>query len=394
MRIHYFVPTFYPEETGFAIAFKNLCLSIIDIPEIEKIIVYSPIKPEKTELHEKIEVRLVEKHIFASKFINLFGEKLGLMVINIFLSAWFKKLDFKNTDLIFVESIFLSYLSLFLARKVGKEKVITRVHGCLPEIAVWTKDKKRNVLVNYLMQTDKIAVTTYHYIEYLIENFNFRQDNSKRFYIIPNTVKFKENSKSFLKTEKLSILQLGRMDDNGYFQKGFQDVLQGLHYLETIMSDKDLKDIKYTSIGNGKNYLEFSKKLDQLEKIESASYETLSNIEVQEQIASADVILLPSRYEGMSMFATEALAKGKVFIYTSNGGLRDMIIDNFNGFSVRTFDYIQIAEAIKTLFYNRSKIDEFGKNSINLFEKEFSYEVVKNKFSVIIKDFLTEKTIK
>ncbi|WP_086476185.1 glycosyltransferase family 4 protein [Arenibacter amylolyticus] len=385
MTIFYFVPAFLPKETGFSIAFKNFCLSILDNERIEQLYVISP-EDNPPLIHSKIRYIYFDKYIWCERLVKYLGPHIGSIIINLYLRFWIKQLnvDEKNS-LFFVESVLLSYLSFFLHKKYKYTPTVTRIHGALPEVAIWTGEKLRRDLMKLLLKTKNISVTTYHYIDYLKTYFSLKQDNEIKFFIIPNSLPKVKVNNSTKRNNKLKLMQLGRMDKQGYFQKGFQDTLQAFYYLETIYSPRDLADIECTFIGNGDLSNEFKKHLSKLKYIKTKLLTSISNDKVQLELDRSDVILMPSRYEGMSMFATEALAKGKAFIFTSDGGMRDMIFNNYNGISIRPFDYLELAKAILDLKNSSSKIDLFSSNSIKLFNQEFSHEKTNEKFDVLLK---------
>jgi glycosyltransferase involved in cell wall biosynthesis len=388
MVIHYIVPAFAPEESGFAIAFKNFCFSIIERDDIEKIIVYSPEKLEMV-LHPKIETVHSKKLVKSSFFIRNFSNIIGYLLAKVYLLTWlksFKSINIESNDIIFVESLYLAHISLMLEKMYPKTQVVTRIHGSFPEVAFWNRDRYRLYVMGLIYKTRNIAVTTYHYIDYLNTKFKPSVDNKRRYYIVPNTLPKASLIKNKTAIGITKLLQLGRMGEFGYFQKGFQDVIQALFYLEETQNIETLESIEYTVIGSGPFMEEFLGKTKKIKHIKIRHYSSLPNIEVQKEVDYSSLILIPSRFEGMSMFATEVLAKGKPFIFTSDGGMMDMIKDGVNGVSVRPFDYIAIAEAILSFKHNPNKINEFSNNSIELFNKEFSYENVNRKFGVLLKD--------
>ena len=389
MKIHYIVPDFHPNETGFAIAFKNLCLAIIERDEIEEIIVYtSTVFKKDLVLHPKIKLEYYptpkKSLFFILKFPNFFGYFLSKIYLTPFVNMLKAKIN--KGDMIFLESIFIGHLSLILENKFKEINVITRIHGSFPEVAKIHNVKGRLYSMKLVSKLKNIAVTTYHYIDYLNMNFIQNTTNDRKYFIIPNTLP-KDNifglNRNF--NSKLKILQLGRMDEFGYYQKGFNDVLQSLFYLEETQEGQTLNGIEYTCIGSGTMDVHFQNQLKKIKNISVRYFQKLKNDDVQKEILQADIILLPSRYEGMSMFGTEALKMGKAFIFTSDGGLRDMIFDGYNGISVRPFDYLQISEAILKFKNNPKLIDDYSNNSIELFNEKFTHEKVNELFGILLK---------
>lgn len=387
MKIHYVAPTFAPKNTGFAIAFYNIVKVFADIDKVNSIIVYTP-EEDGPFISEKVSYVRLSKVQKTNKFVKLFGKRIGLTATKIFMGDELNKIKLEKDDFILVESIFLSHIAALLMKKYGEDRVVTRVHGALPEVAHWTKEKFRNNMMDLFLKSKLIAVTTYHYVDYLCEHFKMLQTNKRKFVILPNTLpKVKEDDKILKHVdalERLNIIQLGRMDEYGFFQKGFQDTFQALLLLSRKLKKEDLERIHYTVIGNGALQPEFSEQLKKVEHVQIREFQQLENTEVLSEIEKADVVLLPSRYEGMSMFATEALSKGKAFIFTNDGGMRDMIFDGVNGLAVRVFDYEQIAEAIITYLKNPKMIHEYSHNSYEIFNEKFSDIAVKPRAELLV----------
>jgi len=173
------------------------------------------------------------------------------------------------------------------------------------------------------------------------------------------------------------------MDDNGFLQKGFQDTLQALFLIENLIGEK-AKSIKVTFIGKGNKVKDFTKDLNKLKHVSYDFFESLPNTEVKEKTKESDVVLMPSRFEGMSMFATECLSLGKAFIFTNDGGMRDMIFDNVNGISIRPFDYVQMANAVMAFMKNKNMVADFSKASLDIFQDKFSDKAVLNLFDTFL----------
>ena len=91
------------------------------------------------------------------------------------------------------------------------------------------------------------------------------------------------------------------------------------------------------------------------------------------------------------MFATEALAVGRAFVYTDNNGLREMIRNRQNGIAVKAFDYLSMASAIRQYVENPDLIIEYGKRSRELFEEEYTYEKIAKKSMVALNTITTTR---
>tara|TARA_B110000091_G_C13800231_1_gene469872 strand:- start:220 stop:1389 length:1170 start_codon:yes stop_codon:yes gene_type:complete len=385
MKIHYIVPTFAPNPTGFAIAFFNLVKAFENNERLTEVIIYTP-ESEEPYISDKVKYVYLKNLAKSNQLISKFGKLLGKFLTKVYLRKQLKSIEFVEGDLIFVESIFLSHISVILANKYGQDNVITRIHGALPEIAHWTKDPFRNRMMDFTLELNNIAVTTYHYINYFHRYFNTKNVINTNYFIIPNTLPniIIEEVRPSNSNNKIKLIQLGRMDKLGFFQKGFQDTLQALIYLEENLEFEFCENIELTIIGSGDFHNVYKKKLKKLKKVKVTVYESLSNTGVKKEVEESDLILLPSRFEGMSMFATECISIGKPFIFTDDGGLCDMIFDEVNGLAVRPYDYLAIADAIMRYQKNPELLALHSLNSKKIFQEKFSYSKVSKLFDLMI----------
>jgi glycosyltransferase involved in cell wall biosynthesis len=94
--------------------------------------------------------------------------------------------------------------------------------------------------------------------------------------------------------------------------------------------------------------------------------------EVQEILASADVVTLPSLAEGLPLAILEAMAASKPIVATPVGGVPDAVEDGTNGLLVPPGDDAALAGAIGRLLVDRDLAMTMGRNARARVEKEFS----------------------
>lgn len=240
------------------------------------------------------------------------------------------------------------------------------------------------------METENIATTTYHYIDFIKKYLkDYTKLRNKKFFIIPNTFVDdtqelkKDNINVLADNGSIRLLQLGRMDERGYYYKGFNDTVQALLYLEKSNS-KAAQRIDFTSIGSGVHLSNYLNSMSKLNFVNHTHHESLTNTLVKREIAEADVILMPSRNEGMSMFVVECIKQGKPFIFTDGeNGLREVLVDGFNGIGVESFNYLQIKRALEYLEKNRGEINRMSDNSIQHYQDNYSNSSIAELFAVM-----------
>lgn len=94
-------------------------------------------------------------------------------------------------------------------------------------------------------------------------------------------------------------------------------------------------------------------------------------------LASADMFVLNTGYEGFSHQVLEAMSAGVPVITTSVGGNREIVVQGQNGFLVRYNDEFNLVEAIKTLWRQTELRDHLianGRHTVAAFSIEKMYD--------------------
>jgi glycosyltransferase involved in cell wall biosynthesis len=104
--------------------------------------------------------------------------------------------------------------------------------------------------------------------------------------------------------------------------------------------------------------------------------------EVKEAISAATFVCISSKKEALSLVALQALSLGTPVITTENGGVQELIRDNFNGFVIQ--EDFQIVPKLETLLEER-RYSELSANCLRESTK-YSHELHSEKFAKIIAD--------
>jgi len=91
---------------------------------------------------------------------------------------------------------------------------------------------------------------------------------------------------------------------------------------------------------------------------------------------NALVTMVCSRYETFSIALVESLAAGCPTVATAVGGMKEIIIDDFNGLLAESESAESIAEKVLSLIDDPEKMQRLSKNAIEDCKKRFSPEVV------------------
>jgi glycosyltransferase involved in cell wall biosynthesis len=165
------------------------------------------------------------------------------------------------------------------------------------------------------------------------------------------------------------FFMLGRMDEEGYRQKGFDLLLTALLVLEGPFKKHHAK---LTIVGSGKHYETFSSVCKQYDFVEVVPY--LHHHEVMQELQSSDVVLLPSLFEGLSMFALEALANANAVVFSNTGGLKDLVHEN--GILIEPGNALALANAIKEMLtMSDAELLLMKQNSLKWIQQHFNADV-------------------
>lgn len=123
-------------------------------------------------------------------------------------------------------------------------------------------------------------------------------------------------------------------------EKGLCDLLFALHLLGQY-------EWKLTIVGELPNDIQLSRFpfKDQLQIIGAVSNDLIPGI-----LNTHNILIVPSHYENFGNIVIEGLACGIVIIAARTGGIKNLIIDNYNGLFFEPKDYIGLATKIEYIF--------------------------------------------
>jgi glycosyltransferase involved in cell wall biosynthesis len=110
--------------------------------------------------------------------------------------------------------------------------------------------------------------------------------------------------------------------------------------------------------------------------------------DVPELLASCDVFVLPSLYEGLPVSVLEAMASGKPVIATRIGGTDEAVKDGATGLLVPPADPTALAEAIRRLLTDRCLAERLGAEAQNWVRREFSDDLMAARVQQIYREAL------
>jgi len=104
--------------------------------------------------------------------------------------------------------------------------------------------------------------------------------------------------------------------------------------------------------------------------------------------AAADILLMPSRFEGLPMTLLEAMAMGLPVVASKLDGIAEVIEDGREGFLIESNDTHSFAERCAALLENPAKSSELAANARAKIEARFSVERMTSAVEAIYDQFL------
>lgn len=384
-RLLFYCHQFYPQNSGYSNAFLKLITSIIKYHNnisIDVVTLYP--------LGSKRELDIKRVRVFRIK------KPTNLKFARYFLNPYFvaKNIDkiYKNGnyDLLFVET-FDDIIMLSSLSKYTIKKTVVRIHATYEtEYRFFFSDifhRIDRLFATYFAKKLKYIASTNSYHIGFFKKYYLRDNpkliSEKSYFVIPNSSEISDSlsktSKSLWNTkDKIRLITVGRMNKGGMRQKGMGDLFDAFVVLKNRCPET-LDKFEMIVIGDGEYKKNFKKivkdnSLDFINFVDSVSHDDLLNL-----LKTADVSILASRFEGLSMFAVESLATSNVVLFSKTGGLIDLV-DN-NGYFFEPEDVNAIADAIeKVSGLSKKKINLLKKNSRELFDDKFNETIVVNKF--------------
>ncbi len=156
---------------------------------------------------------------------------------------------------------------------------------------------------------------------------------------------------------------------------------------------KDIKDVRLVIVGEGYLQDELVKHVARLGLGDRVLF-TGFQMDVSEIIATFDVAVLPSFFEGMGRVILEAMAMAKPVVASRVGGIPDLVEDGRNGFLVQPGDVKALAAAIKRLLTDKELAGEMGSRGRKMVDEKFNSDIMVRSIEEVYRHLLTRKGIR
>lgn len=101
---------------------------------------------------------------------------------------------------------------------------------------------------------------------------------------------------------------------------------------------------------------------------------------------SADVMVVPSRYEGFGQTVTEAMACGTPVVAFDTSGPSDTVVHEETGYLAEPFDPADLARGISRILDDADRRDELGQNARKRAVDHYAIEAVAERYRDLYKD--------
>ena len=153
-----------------------------------------------------------------------------------------------------------------------------------------------------------------------------------------------------------------------------------------------ITDAKLVIVGEGHLYDELFRMVDTNGLRESVLF-TGFQMDVSEIIATFDVAVLPSFFEGMGRVILEAMAMERLVVASRVGGIPDLIEQDVNGLLVRPGDVKELADALEKLLNDKRLARKMGREGRKRIKEQFSAHVMVQSIEKVYRELLSRKGI-
>lgn len=301
---------------------------------------YETIKVSKDNLHI---FRLKSKCKGPLLYLN------RLLRVSHYILPLINEVDFSYAHMLFSDGI--------IARKIWKEKGIPYIVSIRnTDLNLWFYWK-----LPWIKKQGMEVLKDAKYVLFLSESYRIqflhklpnriREIINKKCIVLPNGIDEFWRNNAVIEPRSccgnpVRLLSIGRIEQN----KNQTAVLDAMSILKT----RGIRSL-YTVIGESKDAL-MTKKLQSNEDVRIVGFKPK-----EEQIKyynEADIFVLPSITETFGLVYAEALTQAIPVIYSKNQGFDKQFEDGVVGYSVSSFDPVDIADAIEMIRINYSSLSQ------------------------------------
>ncbi len=274
------------------------------------------------------------------------------------------------------------------AQLAGAKKIVSTEH--LPMMKKWPKPGFIKTIASRVIDTT--IVVSYENKRYLEQIHGVKPDKIE---VVQNGINLMKFTSDAFENERILLRhKYGFLDQDLVFgiigrltpQKGHIYAFEALAKVHC-----EMPEIRLLCVGEGELETELKTKAEELGlggKIIFAGFQK----NMPAHYASIDVLLMPSLFEGLPLSLLEAMAMKKVAVASRINGIPEVIDDHADGILLPKKDTDAIAEAMKRIYADRSRLTVWGENAHEKIKKKFLLEHMAKKTEAIYNQTQIKRT--
>lgn len=261
-------------------------------------------------------------------------------------------------------------LMIMMAKAFNKQTIMALRSGFLiKDIEQSSSFRKRAKQI--FSKIDIVVCQGSNWLEFLEKQVNVQEN---KVVIIPNCVELPKVSAPVSVSQPVRLLFMGFVEKN----KGIYDIIDAL---SSIKEDNWRLDIA----GKGIAMHDIQAKLLKSPIKNSVEFHGWVTGKTKEQLLNeADILLLPSYWEGMPNVILEAMARNTAVISTDVGAIPDLIDSGENGYILKPGDVNHLTNHINTYLRNIGLIEQHKERGKLKIQKSFTVDRIIPKFAEIL----------
>jgi glycosyltransferase involved in cell wall biosynthesis/GT2 family glycosyltransferase len=172
---------------------------------------------------------------------------------------------------------------------------------------------------------------------------------------------------------RLRVLFVGRMERRkgvDLLLRAAEKIIADHAHVDFILAGKDTPNTETGGTYREAFVREHAKHPALLERVRFTG--AVSDAELYQLYADADIFCLPSRYESFGLVLLEAMMFGKPVVGCNTGGMREIVEVGGNGLLAEPDDAVSLEQCLRRLIDNDDERRRFGERSRALFVEKFS----------------------
>jgi len=305
------------------------------------------------------------------------------------------KVDFTKCDVIHVQDRYTLPFSIVKNRLATKRTVYTCHEG------MWLADSRsfmrrppgRNLEAISMLYTDRIIAVSNALTSELVSRFSSLKH---KIHVIPNgvdTSHFRPQNPAHIESVRQRLgnpQQMVLCVSRFAREKGIEVLVKAVWNLTREFGFHNLKCIMLLPQGDSvyRNFIyNLVRRLELKSNIEFIE-ERLDKGRLRDLYCAADVFCLPSYYEAFGMVLIEAMACGKPIVGPDQGGPKEIIKNEINGYTFKRGNDKELARVLALLFDDQQKRYFVGHKARKIAEREYNWKRIAHRTVKVYEEVL------